>query len=211
MRAISSTNSPPGVKTASKAWGLVVAGYSTAAVALVAFLTINGASGTPMAATIGTASLLAIGLLLPTAGMLQLRRTLGPSTRAARYGYAMQAFGLLGLLIGVVIVVVVSSLSGHLVGAVFVVAAGVSAIAGAVLLREHYISAIASNTRGVAYLILGTALIFSGAGLIVASNVALEYLISDMQNTIYVDVGATVSACGCVLAAYSFFVLHNHG
>jgi hypothetical protein len=208
MVAISSMNSPLDVKTASKAGGLVVAGYSTAALALVAFLTINGASGIPPAATIGTAGLVAIGLLLPAAGMLQLRRGLGPIKSAARYGFAMQAFGLLGLLFGVVLVVVASSLSGYLVSAVFVVTAGVSTIAGAVLLRGHY-SAIASNTRGVAYLIFGTALIFSGAGLIVGSNIAFEYLISQMENTIYVDIGATVSACGCVLAAYSFFVLHD--
>ena len=119
----------------------------------------------------------------------------------------MQAFGLLGLLFGVVLIVVTSSLSGYLVSAVFVATAGVSAIAGAVLLRRHFISAIASNTRGVAYLIFGTALIFSGVGLIVGSNIAFEYLISQVENTIYVDIGATVSACGCVLAAYSFFVL----
>ena len=124
MGANSSTNSPTDMKTASKAWGLVVAGYSTAAMALVAFLTINGASGIPTAATIGTAFLVAIGLLLPAAGMLQLRRGLGPIKRAARYGFAMQAFGLLGLLFGAVLVVVASSLSGYLLSAVFVVTAG---------------------------------------------------------------------------------------
>ena len=86
---------------------------------------------------------------------------------------------------------------------------GVLAIAGAVFLRGQFTRAIASNTNGVAYLILGTALIFSGVGLIVGSNIAFEYLISQVENTIYVDIGATVSACGCVLAAYSFFVLHN--
>jgi hypothetical protein len=208
MGATPSTNSPPDVMTASKAWGLVVAGYSTAAVALVAFLTINGASGIPGAATIGTAGLVVTGLLLPAAGMLQLRRGLGPIKSAARYGFAMQAFGLLGLLLGVVLVVVSSSLSGYFLGAVFVVTAGVTAFAGAVLLRGHF-SAIASNTRAVACLITGTALIFSGAGLIVGSNIEYEYLISQVENTIFVDLGAMVSACGCVLAAYSFFVLHD--
>ena len=77
MGVISPTNSPTDVKAAPKAWGLVVAGYSTAAMGLVAFLTINGASGIPTAVTIGTAVLVGIGLLLPTAGMLQLRRGLG--------------------------------------------------------------------------------------------------------------------------------------
>jgi len=209
MGATPSTNPPPGAETASKAWGLVVAGYSMGAVALVAFLTINGASGISAAATIGTAGLVAIGLLLPAAGLLQLRRGIDSSQRAARYGFAMQGLGLIGLLLGVVIVVATSSVSGYLVSAVLVVIAGVSAIAGAVLLRAHYISAVASNTRGAVYLILGTGLIFSGVGLVVASNIAFEYLISQVQETVFVDVGATVSACGCVLAAYSFFGLNS--
>ena len=209
MVAISSTNSLPDVKTTSKAWILVVAGYSTAAVALVAFLTINGASGIPMVVTIGTAGSVAIGLTLPAVGMLRLRRDLGQIEHGARYGLAMQAFGLLGLLLAVVLVVVFPSLSGYLVSALFVVTAGAIAIIGAVLTRRAYTSGIGSNTRSVAYLIFGTAMIFSGAGLIVGSNVALEYLISQAENTIYVDIGATVSACGCVIAAYSFFGLHG--
>ena len=208
METGSLTRSPSDVKTPPKAWRLVVAGYSTAAVALVTFLTINGASGIPSAATIGTAGLVAIGFLLPVTGMLLLRRDLGSIKSAARYGFAMQAFGLLGLLIGVVLVVAIASLTGYLLSAVFVATAGVLAIAGAVLLRGHY-STTAPNSRGVTYLIFGTALVFSGAGLIVGSNIAFEYLISQVQNTVYVDLGATVSACGCVLAAYSFFVLHS--
>jgi hypothetical protein len=206
---MSSRNSPPDVKTASKAWGLIVGGYSTAAVGLVAFLTINGASGIPTVATIGTAILVVIGLLLPAAGMLLLRRGLDAIKSAARYGFAMQALGLLGLLFGVVLVVAASSLSGYSISAVFVVTAGALAMAGAVLLRGQYMFASSSNARGVAYLIFGTALIFSGVGLIVGSNIAFEYLISQVENTIYVDIGATVSACGCILAAYSFFILHN--
>jgi hypothetical protein len=203
-----STHPSLDVKTASNGWSLVVAGYSIVAVALVAFLTINGASGIPMAATIGTAFLVIIGFLLPTAGMLQLRKGLGQIENAARYGYAMQAVGLLFLLFGVVLVVVVSSLSGYLVSATLVAIAGASAIAGAVLLRKHY-GDIASKTRNAMFLILGTALIFSGVGIIVGSNIAFEYWISQVANTIYVDIGATISACGCVVAAYSFYVLHN--
>lgn len=209
MGATSSTNSQPDVKTSSRAWGLVVAGYSTATVALVAFLTINGASGIPAAATIGTAGLILIGFLLPAAGMLQLKKGLSPIKRAARTGFAMQAFGLIGLLFGLVLIVVTSSLSGYLLGAVFVVIAAASGIAGAVLLRGHFNSATTSNNKGVSYLIFGTALIFSGAGLIVGSNIAFQYVISQMENTIYVDIGSTVAAYGCVIAAYSFFVLHN--
>src|SRR5271157_5840447 len=141
MGAVSSTNAPHDGKTAAKAWGLVDAGYSTATGALVAFLTINGASGIPTATTIFTAVLVVIGLLLPAAGMLLLRRGISAIKSATRYGFAMQAFGLLGLLFGVVLVVSVSSLSGFLLSAVFVVTAGGLAIAGAVLLRGQYISA----------------------------------------------------------------------
>ena len=189
---------------------LVVAGYSTAAAALVAFLTINGASGIPAAATIGTAVLLAIGLLLPAVGMLQMRRGPGPVASTARFGYPMQSLGLIGLLFGLVLIVVTATLTGYLVGAVLIATAGALAISGAVLLRRYYMRAVA-NAGGVACLMIGTALIFSGAGVVVGSNIAFEYLISQVQNTIYVDAGATVAACGCVLSAYAFFVLHDRG
>jgi len=187
---------------------MVVAGYSMTAVALVAFLTINGASGVPTAATIGTAVLVIIGLLLPTAGMLRLRRSLARIERASRYGFVMQAIGLLGLLVGVVLVVEVSTLSAYILGAALVAAAGVTATIGAVLLRGHFRAATA-NAMGVAYLILGTVLIFTGVGIIVGSDIAFEYLISQVENTVYVDVGATISALGLVLAAYSFFNAYN--
>jgi len=202
------TDSPAGTETASKAWGLVVAGYSITAVALVAFLTINGASGIPTAATIGTAGLVIVGLLLPTAGMLQLRRRLSPVEKAARRGFAMQALGLPGLLFGVVLVVEVATLSGYFLSAALVAASGVSGVVGAVLLRAYY-DVLGAKSRDVAYLMLGTVLLFTGVGIIVGSDIAFEYWISQVENTVYVDMGATVSACGCALAAYSFFVLHN--
>jgi len=209
MRGIASTVSQTDVKS-SKAWGLVVAGYSVAAVGLVAFLTINGASGIPTVAMIGTAGLLAIGLLLPAAGMLQLRRGLNPSQSAARYGFAMQGLGLVGIFFCAVTVFVASSLSGYLVSAVLILASGALAMVGAVFLRRHYAGSGASNARNIGYFVIGTALIFSGVGLIVGSNMALySFLISQVENTVYVDMGATVSASGCVVAAYSFFVLHN--
>jgi 4-amino-4-deoxy-L-arabinose transferase-like glycosyltransferase len=210
LKTMATETSTSHVRTASSTWDLVVTGYSTVAVALVAFLTINGASGIPSAATIGTAVLLVIGFLLPVAGMLGLRRSLEPSKGAARNGFALQAIGLVGLLIGVVLVVAVSTLTGYLLSAAFVATAGVLSVAGTVLLRRYY-STTATNARDVAYLIFGTALIFLGAGLIVGSNIAYQYLFSQMENTIYVDMGAAVSACGCVVAAYSFFVLRNHG
>ena len=166
MATMSSMKSPSDLKTPSKAWNLVVAGYSTAAVGLVVFLTINGASGIPTAATIGTAGLVAIGFLLPVIGMLLLRKDFGSVKSAARSGFALQAIGLLGLLIGVVLVVAVSTLTGYLLSAASVATAGVLAVAGTVLLRRYY-STIATNARGIVYLIFGTVLIFLGAGLIV--------------------------------------------
>ena len=138
MGAKSSTKSPPEAKKASKAWVLVVAGYSIAAVALVAFLTINGASGIPTAATIGTAALIAIGLLLPAAGMLQLWMGLGPTEGAAKYGFSMQAFGFVALFFGVVLIVALPTLTAYLISALLVITASVSAIAGAVLLHKHF-------------------------------------------------------------------------
>jgi hypothetical protein len=202
---VTATNSAADVK----AWGRVVAGYSVAAVALVVFLTINGASGIPAVATIGTAGLAVIGLLLPIAGILQLRRGIASGKTVPRLGFVLQAFGLFSLMFGLVFVVAVSSLSSYLLSALFVMVAGVSAIAGAVLLRRHFICVNTSNKRAAVFLILGTALVFTGVGLIVASNIAFQYLISQLENTVYVDVGATVSACGCILAAYSFFTLYN--
>jgi len=122
----------------------------------------------------------------------------------------MQAFELIALFFGAVLVVAVSTLTSYLISAILVTTGGVSAIAGAVLLHRHFVKTNQSNLGGAVCLILGTVLVFSGVGAIVGSNIAFEYLISQMQNTIYVDVGAAVSACGFVLAAYSFYVLHNN-
>jgi hypothetical protein len=97
-------------------------------------------------------------------------------------------------------VVAVSSLTAYFLSAFLIMASGASALVGAVFLRRHYLSLSESNSRSAIYLFTGTALIFSGAALIAWSNVAFEYLISQLQNTIYVDMAATVSACGCVLA-----------
>jgi len=208
MRGISPTDSTTDVKS-SKVWGLVVAGYSTAVAGLIAFLTINGASGTPTSAVIGTAGLLTMGLLLPAAGMLLLRRSVNSNRGAAKLGFTTLGFGLIGLYLGVVLVYFESSLSGLLVSAFLLVASSALAMVGAIFLRRLYISTGGSKTKGVGYLILGTALLFSGVGLIVGSKIAFFYLIPQLESIVYMDVGATVSAYGCVLAAYSFFVLHH--
>ncbi len=197
---------PSGSGAGSKVWGLIVAGYSAAAVALVAVLTFNGASGVPAAAIVGAGGLVLIGLLLPIAGMLQLRRGLAPAERYARWGFSFQVFGLLLLLFGVALVVVVSSLLGYFLSFVIIAVGAASAVAGAFLLRRHFLF-MAANPRSVAYLMIATVMVFSGVELISGSNIAFQYWISQLENTIYVDVGATVSACGCVIAAYSYYTL----
>jgi hypothetical protein len=59
-------------------------------------------------------------------------------------------------------------------------------------------------------MVLGMCLIFVGVGLIVGSNIAFYYVLSQVGTVVYADLGATVAACGCVLAAYSFFSIHYH-
>jgi hypothetical protein len=205
MEAIASANHPVNAKTT--ACNLVAAGYATATIGLVALLTTNGASGIPTAATIATGGLIVIGLLLPAAGMLQLRRAVNHNRRAARYGLAMQGLGLIGLLLGVVPVVVSPSLPLLPVSAVLIVISAALGLVGAFLLRGHYANIGASNRSGIEYLIPGTALIFGGVGVILWSNVAFYFLLSDLGNTVFTDVGAAISACGSVIAAYAFFVM----
>ena len=177
---------------------LVVAGCGTLAVGLVALLTINGDSGAPSAATIGTAGLIGIGLLLTAAAMLDLaRRT--DTTQTARRGLIMQSLGLIGFVPGLVLIAYATSLSGYFVGAVVIVVCSASVLTGAMLLSSRAVS-----------LILGMGLIALGAAVVAASKIALQYWISDVENTVYTDAGATVSACGSILAAYWFFVFRGH-
>jgi hypothetical protein len=205
---LASTSPPANADT--KAWRLASAGYATATLGLVAYLTINGVSGIPSAAGIGTAGLLVIGLLVAAAGMLRLRTTVNQNLRSARYGLVMQVLGLVGLLFGVAPLQASPSLSAlYVVSAVFIVASGASALAGAFLIRSHHADIGPLNRRDAEFLILGTILIFSGMALILLSNVASYFFLSDVGNTVYTDVGATVAACGSVIAAYSFFVMHT--
>lgn len=184
----------------SKSWALVVAGYAILAVAMLAFLTINGVSATA-AGTIGTAILIGLGLLLPAAGTLELARRMDPPHGTARKGLALQSLSLIGLLIGLVVSFVASSLSGHLISAVFIVLAGTSGLAGAIFIAKQ------ARAR---LLVAGAALIAIGAALIPASNIALfAYWTSDMGKNISQDIGAALAACGSVVAAYSFFVLRS--
>lgn len=75
------------------------------------------------------------------------------------------------------------------------------------LVRSHYADVGASNGRALDYLIIGTALLFFGVAVILGSNVAAYFLLSDVGNTVFTDLGAAISACGCVIAAYSFLVM----
>ena len=188
--------------TTSKSWALVVAGYSILAVAMLAYLTVNGLSSTA-AGTISTAVLLALGLLLPAAGMLELARRKDRPQGAARKGLVLQSLSLTGLLIGFVVSFVASSLSGRLVSGVVIVLAGISGLVGAIFISKQ------ARAR---QLVVAAALIAIGAVLIPASNIAVsaDWLL-DIDKNIYEDIGATIAGCGSVVAAYSFFVLRSRG
>jgi hypothetical protein len=180
---------------ASKAWSLLVAGYSIAAIALVAFLTLNG-EPTPTPVLLILASLVTAGLVFPALGMFLQSRA------ESRRGFVLQGFGLLGLYVGIILVVEVNTPSAFFASAAMVVASAAASLAGVILLgRDRW---------SIGYLVLGTMLIFLGVGVIVASDAALNYLISGIMSTVYVDVGATVTACGAVIAAYSFFTSRDH-
>ena len=188
--------------TSSKSWALVVAGYSILAVAMLAFLTVNGVSSAAAGAIV-TAILIGLGLLLPAAGTLELARRMDPPRGTARNGLVLQSLSLIGLLIGLVVSFAASSLSGHLVSAVFIVLGGVAGLAGAIFIAKQ------ARARP---LVAGAALIAIGAALIPASNIALfAYWTSDMGKNIYQDIGAALAGCGSVVAAYSFFVLRSRG
>jgi len=189
----------------SKTLPIIAAGYVIAAAGLVAFLTLNGIS-VPAPATALTILLIALGLLLPPAGMFAFRRILDRNKTAARNGLLLEGSGLIVLLLGVVLAVSLSSLTGYLVGAIFIAGSAASALLGAVMLRRKHSDIGLGGPREMNYLVLGTALIFSGGAIIMTSNIAFFYFISQVQNTVYVDIGATVIACGCVLGAYSFFL-----
>jgi hypothetical protein len=188
--------------TTSKSWALVVAGYSVLAVAMLAFLTVNGVSSTAVG-TIGTAGLIVLGLLLPAAGMLELARHTDPLQGTARKGLVLQSLGLIGLLVGFVVSFVASSLSGHLVAGVVIVLSGTAGLVGAIFISKE------ARAR---QLVVGAALITMGAALIPASNIALlAGWLLDIDKNLYMDIGAAVAGCGSIVTAYSFFVLRSRG
>ena len=188
--------------TTSKSSALVVTGYCILAVAMLAFLTINGISSAA-AGTIGTAGLLVLGLLLPAAGMLELARRMDPPQGTARKGLVLQSLGLIGLLAGFAVSFAASSLSGYLVSGVVIVLSGTAGLAGTIFI---------SKQAGARQLVVGAALIAIGAALIPASNIALHAgWLLDIDKNIYMDIGAALAGCGSIVTAYSFFLLRSHG
>jgi len=188
--------------TTSRSWTLVAAGYSLLLAGMLAFLTVNGISSTAGGAS-STAGFLVLGFLSAAMGMLALTRRMDTLQRTLRIGLVLQSLCMIGLLIGLAVSFVASSLSGHLVSAAFVVPSGVTGLAGAVLI---------SKVARASQLVIGAALIAVGAALIPAANIAqYEYLMLSIDKNVYQDIGATIAACGCVVAAYSCFVLRRRG
>jgi hypothetical protein len=175
---------------------LVGAGYSILALALIAFLTANGSPGTPAAAALVLTGLFAIGLVLPAAGMLRMARTAAGDQMRANRGLVLQVLGLGGLLFSLVLLAFVSSVAAYAIAGVAIAVAGAAGAAGAALLRA----------TGLEALLPATVLIFLGSELVAIADIAGMYVISPLEVTVYVDIGATVSACGSILAAYSFFM-----
>jgi len=187
----------------------VTAGFAAATVGLLIDLTTIGASETPAAVSIGSAGLIVIGLLLASAGMLQLRRAVDRTRRAARRGLAMQSLGLIGLLLAALALQISSSIPVLFVSAALVVIAGSLAIVGGLQLGNHYSDIGAPSRTDAGYLVLGTALIFLGAGVIIGSEIGYYFVLSDVLSTVVDDAGVAVSACGCVVAAYASFVMRQ--
>lgn len=203
MKAKTTPLTNPSVSAKSAARNLIVVGYSATTVGLLADLPTIGTSGTPAAVSIGTAGLIAIGILLATGGILRLRRAVDSNRRSTRRGLAMLSFGLIGLLLGVLAVEISSSLPVLFLTAAMVVGAAVVAIVGGILLRDHYSDIDARSSTKAGYMVLGTSLIFVGMGVVLGSSIGYYFVLSDVWSTVVNDAGVAVSAGGCVFAAYS--------
>jgi len=200
-------NSQFGVGT--KPLSFIVAGFSIAAAGLVVFLTVNGGASVSGAGFFALAGLITVGLLLPAGAMLWLGRIVDPIRRNARRGFVLLGLGMVGLFFGLLPVVAINSLSAYFVGSAILTVSGASALAGTALLGTSISGAGVRRTWDARLLLLAIVLIFTGVGLIVGSDIAHEYWITDLTNTVYVDVGATISACGAVVAANAFFTLRS--
>jgi len=189
----------------SRALGVIITGCTIAVLGLAALLTINGQSAVPKFAQIMTMALIALGIVLPATGLFWLKKAIGKTQAKIGNGFAFQGYGLIALLIGVTSAMLVSSLTSFLVAASFLSVACVLSFFAVVLVRKNK-DAIGANHRAVICLVMGITLILSGIGLIIASNLSsFYYFISQVENSILTDVGATLSAYGSIFLAYSFF------
>jgi hypothetical protein len=181
----------------------VAAGYAAETLGLIGFLTFNGFTTLQLISDI-TIVLIAAGLLLPSAGMLVLRSRFARNLAAVRNSFLLQGLGMAVLFLGVLLAFGFSSLTGYVIGVTLLVASTALSLFGVFLLRRNHAGVDFWRPREVNYLTLGTVLLLSGVGVIMASNIAFYYVLSEVSNTIYVDLGATISAIGCVVGAYSF-------
>lgn len=194
----------------SKAFTVVAAGYAVEAMGLMAFLTINSASSVPPLAIAATIVMIAAGFLLPAAAMVALSRIPDVTLFSARNSFLLQGSGPVALLLGVVLAEGLNSLIGFQICMVLLATSAASGMLGAISLRKNQGNIDSLGQRMGSYLVLGTTLLFSGVGVIMASNTAFYFLISGSANAIYTDMGAMISACGCAAAAYSFYGFHDH-
>lgn len=193
--------------TRHRGWNELVVGYALAALGLLLDLPTIGASGTSATITFAIAALIAIGILLVATGMLQLRQGLDPDQRVARRSLALQGAGLVVLLLGVFAIETSSSLAILPLTAALVVSAAALTMIGGFLLRAHRTDLEILHRAEVDRLLIGTALIFIGVGVILASQIGYYFVFSDVASTVVNVVGAALSACGCVVAGYSSFVM----
>ena len=191
----------------SRGWRELTVGYVLVTAGLLLDLPTIGASEIPVVVSIGIAALIAAGILLGAAGMLRLRAALPAVDRGARRGLGLQGTGMIVLLLGVLALQVSSSITVLLVSAVLVAVAAVMTIAGVLLLRRHHIDVGIERAAQVDYLLIGVALIFVGVIVILGSKLGYYFLLPDVTSTVVNDAGAAISACGCVIAAHSSFLM----
>ena len=192
-----------------RAWYMVGGGYAAATLGLLLDLPTIGSSGTSAVVTIGIGLLIAIGILLAAAGMLQLRRAVARGQVDARRGLGMQGLGLVLLLVGVLGLQISPALPVLLGVGIFVFAALALVMVGGWKVRRHYSILGVRKAKDVSYLVVGTALVFIGVFVILGSKIGYYFLFPDVTSTVVNDVGAAISASGCVVATYSSFLLRR--
>jgi len=201
-----------GTVATARAWGLMAWGHACLALALVVFLTFNGVNGTPGAAVAGTAVLLTVGFLLPAVATFRAARLVGARGPATKGLFAHGA-GLVGLLLGVACIVTDLHALDRL-GAAIVAMSGAASVVGVVACRRGMQGRVGASGRvGLTCLVAGACLLVLGALAVAGANLLFASLsvISQTQENAWVDLGATVSALGCVLVTYSLVALRRAG